>query len=305
MFNNEKCFCIPLAGEMNYVKEIVKKFSNKIYEFYGSNGEIISAVKCRKLSKKQLTDIIKFLNDNNIKFNFTLNSIVSEYYLDNREYILDFLQNIKTEYVTIAEPLFGFYIKQNTNLKVCNSILTNIDNEIKIKRLIEYGFDRIIISEDCIKKIPLLKYLRTIIPNKINMEILVNGYCKLGCINKNAHYNPILKNLLKEFKIINNNLNIKCNMSFKDFLMSSWIRSKDVDKYKDIGINLFKIAGRYWDEDLMINFVNNFLTNNVKEYNNINEDKYDEFFNFLFNEGCKERCLECNKCTYFVNKIIR
>jgi hypothetical protein len=45
------------------------------------------------------------------------------------------------------------------------------------------------------------------------------------------------------------------------------------------------------------------LSNNIKQYNSISSEKYDEFFDFLFNEGCKERCLDCKMCDYFVDKI--
>ncbi|MDR0676454.1 MAG: hypothetical protein LBF97_05395, partial [Elusimicrobiota bacterium] len=86
MENNEKCFCIPLAGGLNYVKKIVNKFKNKIYEFYGTNGEIISAVNSKNINIDEFYKIIDFLNYNNIKFNFTMNNMNGYVYSENDKY---------------------------------------------------------------------------------------------------------------------------------------------------------------------------------------------------------------------------
>jgi collagenase-like PrtC family protease len=300
---NKKIFAMPLAGDgLNYVKKLVEKYNDITYEVFGSNGITNSAIDCKRINNDEFEDIVSYLHDNDIKFNYTMNSMQTESYFKNDMYkiIIDFLCDIKVDSITVTEPYFGVYAKENTNLKIIASSLIQVKSEVQINNLLKYKFDRIILSEDCLKTIPLLKYLRRVTPEDVKLEFLIYNWCKRGCVDRRLHYNIHNNDILTKMEIGD----IGCTKTLKEFLMASWIRPKDIPRYQEIGIDLFKFSGRHMNTENMLNSINSYLNmKSVPIFYNLYPDDFDDFFDFLFEKGCNERCLDCNMCEYFAKKI--
>jgi collagenase-like PrtC family protease len=303
----KKIFAMPLAGGLSYVKKIVEKYKNIIYEFYGDNGNYLSAIYSNKIDDNEFEDIVSYLHDNDIKFNYTMNSLWTPQYLQDDMYkiIIDFLCDIDADAITVTEPYFGMYAKeQKPSLKIIASSLMQVKSEAKISKLLKYKFDRIILSEDCLKTIPLLKYLRRVTPENVKLEILIYNWCKMGCVNRILHHSTNNNDILKKVGLFG----ADCTKTLKEFLMASWIRPKDIPRYQEIGIDLFKFNGRNFSEDFTFDVINKYLkdylndTDNIAFYN-LSASDFDEFFDFLFEKGCNERCLDCNMCEYFAKKL--
>jgi collagenase-like PrtC family protease len=305
---DKKIFAMPLAGGLNYVKTIVEKYGDITYEVYGNNGEHLSALFSNKIEDDEFRYIINFLHKHNIRFNYTMNSLWTPQYLQEDLYkkIIDYICNVNADAITVTEPYFGIYAKeQNINLEVCASSLMQVKSEIKINKLLKYKFDRIVLSEDCTKAIPLLKYLRRVTPKDVKLEILIYNWCNMGCVNRVLHYSTQDNNILKKVGLAGGD----CKKTLKEFLIASWVRPKDILRYFNIGVNLFKFNGRNFAEDYTLDVIDKYLkdycnnTNNMVFYN-LSADDFDEFFDFLFDKGCTERCLDCNMCEYFAKKML-
>jgi collagenase-like PrtC family protease len=320
----KRIFCVPYNGDYYGVENMVKDYGDHIYEFYGIDGQFPSAKTSFDYRKNRdsrihtLKETVKFLNEKNIKFNYLLNDIFIENYIENLENIKRLLKGLKdigVESITLSYPYLISHVKE-TGLKVVHSVLQNVYSEIKIKYLLEYGGgDRFIIHGNYVRQISILKYLKKIIPENSFLEIPVNLKCRLDCPNEIMHYSYRDDAFCGEFCR-------KSKRSLEDWLKRVWVRYKDIEKYQSIGIDFFKITERSMPSKTIHNylgyFVNGIMTNpDQLSYSSyfkdeltgtiIDDTELDNYFDFIFSEpGCTGRCTECgNYCNMFVDKLKR
>lgn len=174
--------------------------------------------------------------------------------------ILEFLSQSNLNGVIVASTALAKYIKLNyPKIKIILSLTYFYEKNINI---IE-SFSKVLISEECI-------YDTVVLPpdyNKSNffhnysskekIEILVNETCYANCPFKQEHYSLINKD-------IQNNTNKSqgfCKNKFKNLNNNYQLMDKfdDLELYKQLGIDQFKIAGRTAKDDEFIIFLGEYL----------------------------------------------
>jgi collagenase-like PrtC family protease len=316
-----KKFCLPYNGIFQS-EEIVDNYQDKIYEFYGDDSVFNSAIRSygKFLTEKErfenLQSTVKYLFDRNIFFNYTLNSFDIREYVGNKEKnFIDNLKRIKdigVDSVTITHPYLAHLVK-NVGLKVVNSILLHVNSETKANYLIKFGFDRIILDNNYNKRIKEIKYLKTILPSNISLEMLSNNGCKKDCPNEFSDYlGGYIENIQKFCTAF---CKEETNPDISEFLKRNFIRNVDISKYENIGVNLFKIPGRMKSNGFLNNGFRYWLSDEykspdiyyLKKYFNIikNESELDDYFDFLFSDaGCSGHCSECGFCDRYAKKLL-
>jgi collagenase-like PrtC family protease len=305
-------FCLPFNGNFNLVKQAVSLYGNKIYEFYGDDETFISSMSVFHNNgtdghkAETLKQMVQFLHDHGIEFNYTLNSYNSRDYFDNSIKLMGLLTRLKSigvNTITYIHPVLIDYIKP-FGFKSCASLLANIDNETSLSYFIKYGFDRIVLSEDIIKQIPLLKRLKALTPENVTLEIIIDNGCINRCPNKLSHHQNNYNKSITEKSIFfcHEIANTK-----KDIIKANVIHSKALYRYSDIGFHLFKMCGRLLSDDHLLKNFDHYMTEQQTysctrfdvDLPNIDWDKY---YNFMFSEpGCTGSCSICNFCDSLIS----
>lgn len=137
-------------------------------------------------------------------------------------------------------------------------IRVSIVNEVStIREALEFeelGAVGVVLDRDVNRDIALLKDIRQQFKGEI--ELLCNSACVFHCINVHYHgtYSSAVTNsLFSKYNTTNTSLptpycNFYCRRRFfenpTELIKIHWIRPDDLQKYADMGINLFKIDGR-------------------------------------------------------------
>jgi collagenase-like PrtC family protease len=326
MENIEKRFCVPYNGDYYGIVKIVESYKEHIHEFYGCDGRLSSARfpydTQKTLNSKIYTfkKTMEYLNGNSINFNYTLNNVYLNDYLniEKLKSLLQDLKSMKVESITLSYPYLIPYVKE-TGFKIVHSVLQNVDSDLKIQYLLEYGGgDRFIVHGNYTRQINFLRYLKSIIPKESPLEILSNLICRINCPNETMHY-------MGETQSVGDFCYSFCKKekrTIRDYLQRVWIRHKDVKKYQDIGINFFKLMDRTMPSDLIYFCVKYFIegiktpsSDNSSIYPSyfkdfstgviFTDDDLDEYFDFVFSERCTGRCTECKYCDIYADKLQR
>jgi collagenase-like PrtC family protease len=324
MEDNKKIFCAPYNGDFPGVKRLVEDYGDHIYEFYGCDGRFNSAKS--PFDAKENLDVridsfgktVEFLNKNNVKFNYTLNGVHIKEYLneDNTKNLLKNLKDVGVDSITLSAPYLIPWVKE-AGFKIVHSVLQDVYSEFKIKYLLEYGGgDRFIIHQNFNRQIDTLKYLKSILPSKSSLEMIVNLECRLFCPNDVMHYTAPgheVWNFISTFCR-------KENRSIQDWLKRVWIRHKDIKRYQNIGISYFKIVERTMPSEAIYSRVKYFIDGTTispsgkhlypsyfRDFSTgtvFTEEDLDEYFDFVFSEpGCTGRCTECKFCDIYEDKL--
>lgn len=256
---------------LEFAKNTNDVFENrKITEMYGSDQqhhELTARPKFRliDIKPKELEKYIKCCNDNNIEFNYTLNSIYlfskRELYKKSKKIIkfVEFLSDIGVKRITISNPIILEFIHNIGNLKFEISTIAHIDTVTQIKYYLSkyHRIDKICGN---ILKNRSIKFLKNAVElcKKMNCsyELLVNEFCGVSngistthCVYRDSCYlchseNQTIsdKNLFSEYPMgycINSRNSYRSN-----WLKLRWIRPEDLCLYTNLGITNFKISGR-------------------------------------------------------------
>jgi collagenase-like PrtC family protease len=208
-----------------------------------------------KVDLAALQSYIKYSNERDIDFNYTLNPS----YIGNMEFtksgidrIKDFLHRLYQAGVrtlTIALPsIMELVQSMELEFKIRASTICQITNVNKAMYYQSLGIQQIVVDESINRNFYILKNMREAFDGRI--EVIVNQLCDMNCIYRMFHYNMISS----EFLGAANHVSIdffehRCVMQqFKDksnLMKLSWIRPEDLKYYNSIGINNFKLQGRH------------------------------------------------------------
>lgn len=273
------------------VNELNQEFKDKsqVVEFFGStqNYSATAARPSFRLpdkSDKEVEQYIKKCNDNNIKFNWTCNSI-SPYIskvncVINRKDFQNFikwLENIGVYRVTVANPMLLEFIREVSNIEIELSTILHIDAVSQMKYFHEvYGVNKIC---NALIKNRDFKFLKNMAKycnnNDIIFELLANEFCGVcsndkngvafatACPYRDSCYIYHATNQTKEDALLYDNYPMNRCMSARytspeSWLRMRWIRPQDLHYYNNIGINYFKITGRTGSTE--------YLKNTIKAY---------------------------------------
>lgn len=327
IFNDEflKCYCVPFNGDVDLAYYLAEKYSDKIYEFYGNDGYFASGRRVPFKTTHDIGPLVKALRSRGIHFNYTLNAASIETYINNETLLLDHLEYLHkcgVEWITLTHPIFLKQLK-SMGFSVANSAVQVIRCLPDLHWLEQLGYDRIILAEDLNRNIRKMRELITHINTPV--EIIMNNACMKNCPMRFTHYS--LDSLFKTnipdeawkrfYKAV-----LQCKRTWSEnpsfFLKSTWFRPEEKTRLLEIGVSLFKIAGRDFSSEKMKRVVEIYL---CEEYNgfvfdylkpldspedkygikNINNKDLDSYFNDVFDVelGCKGDCLNCNICNSY------
>lgn len=317
-----KSFCFPYNGDFETAVECVEKYKDFLFELYGTDDQFKSSRNQSFSRPSKFIELVKLLSDNNIEFNYLLNSFVLDNYAINKEKLLDharFLKDCGVTSVTLSSPFLINDLKK-IGLKVSTSIIQRINNECSVKYHEYLEYDRIILDEDEIRCLPNIRHLRKI--TNLPIEIIINSGCLKYCPFRLTHWNVDGISHPQFTDSMRNELHMYCkqckSLWYKQpvsFLKSLWVRPEELGKYKMDGVNLFKIGGRSkpgksnisvldiyskgeWDGsvfDYLKPGIDPAMTFGISHIPN---KKLDHFFDFFFTDpiGCNHQCHNCKHC---------
>ena len=324
-----RSFCVPYNGDIELVKQVASDFSDSVFEFYGTDDAFTSGRTASMVEPAPIQYVMRVLDGSGIRFNYLLNSIVLDDYLvkfkPSRQHLAH-LREIGVQTVTSSSPYFVNLLK-SLGFEVSTSVMQHIRNDASLARHERLGYDRIILSEDEIRNVPLLRRLAA--STELPLEILINNCCLKECPFRLTHYNaegsrrPDLPNEAQQ------HLTVFCKQCKDDwyldataFLSSSWIRPEDLPRYKEVGISLFKITGRtipsssilemlriyshgWWDGSIWSYLKPFAKSESMYGIRDIDNSDLGTFFEFFYKKGCDGSCFRCDHCQHWAQKLVR
>lgn len=320
---------MPYNGDIELVKNVAANFRDFVYEFYGTDDAFSSGRTASQFEPAPILAVIQALEGTQIQFNYLLNSVVLDDYVANIDKIRQHLANLRqigVKTITTSSPYFLDLIK-SFGFEASTSVMQHIRNEASLAYYKRLQYDRIILSEDEIRNVPLLTSFAG--STDLPLEIIINNCCLKECPFRLTHYNaegsrhPDLTNEARE------HMSKYCKqckdlwyLDATTFMSSSWIRPEDLPRYKDIGISLFKITGRtipsssilemlriysqgHWTGSIwsyLKPFANSVTTYGIQDISN---SEIEPFFEFFYKNGCDGGCSSCLHCHKWARKVVR
>ena len=260
------------------VVELNKKYEGrgKIVEMFGSDSEHAElaarpAWRLQSLTEEQFRSFVKKCNDNDIIFNYTLNSI--QPYGSKQELVahkgevqdfIKFLIDAGVKRLTIANPMLMYIAREVTDISIEVSTIAHIDTVTQLKYFHEsLGIDKFCCSILKNRNRDFLKHAADYC-NKhgLILELLANEFCGVSgvdqetnlpytthCVYRDSCYLCHASCKTKEDSMSYNNYPMRYCMTARGkaqegWLRLRWIRPEDQKLYNEIGINYFKLSGR-------------------------------------------------------------
>ena len=263
---------IDVAVELN------KKYKGKsqIVEFFGSDAsnEAVTARpgwRLPDIDKEFFANYVKKLKNNNIAFNYTMNSI-QPYgskieMLNHKKDIQDlvkWLENIGVARITVANPMMLLFIREVSDIEIEMSCISHIDTVTQLKYYHEtFGVNKFCnsILKNRNKEF-LIKAQDYCDRNGCILECMANEFCGVAgvdangnhyathCVFRDSCYLCHACNKTKEDSMSYNNYPMGYCMSARSstpeaWLRMRWIRPEDQKIYREkTGVNYFKLSGR-------------------------------------------------------------
>lgn len=291
MMNKFKLGCNFSKDLISVVSELNDKYKQYgvINEFFGSdmaNADLAARPDFRlpDISLKFLENFVKKCNDNNIEFNYTMNSILpygsKQNLLKNRNKVLDFvkyLEDIGVYRITIANPLLGFIIREKSNIPFEISTIMHQDTvtQALLYKKMFGNVDKICASVLKNRDFNFLKNTQKICnDNGITLDLMVNEFCyntvggsSSHCIFRDSCYICHAQTHTKEEAMEYNNYPMGYCISSRGNSEAGWLRSRYIlpewlDVYNEIGISAYKLTGRTGSTEYLKKIAEAYLSKN-------------------------------------------
>lgn len=332
-------FCVPADFKKETLEKLAalnKKYKDaKVDEVYGNlpqtpYGSGRSSVSLVSVNLASLKRYIIECNKNGIVFNYTFNANT----LANREFnnadkkkILIFIKKLYDAGVrrfTISLPSIISLINNNfKDVEVVLSVVNNITNEYQLKEFLEAGkVIRAYVGEEMNRRPRKLKEI--VSSTEVPIATIVNPFCIFQCAYRYHHYN------FMSFRDKNDKIDVieyygaRCGQTKvnnpDEVIKIPWVRPSDIDRYIDMGVRWFKIAGREmikadadipkaveiymskkYEGDLM-DVINNFSNKHYNMIFSLDSKSMDPYFDYIFNKSVdcsRELCQKCGMCKKF------
>lgn len=298
-------FSVPMLykkDEIDYFAELNKRLTkSKIVAFYDAlpcNIPDVSGLEQTRGANPYIKipddfyDVVKYVKSKGFNFIYLINTTRS---IDTR--IEDYLKTTKNLYNIINRlKELGCNSFRVGNTSTIQYLLENY-KDIDIRTSTTLGFNSIVQYKNLIKTYPqisefclhyennhdfkLLANLVKSIPD-VTKEVIVNELCIKGCPYRNSHYSYIASD-----SAINHDKYFKGNchrLFFENFwetiCKSNIIYPWQLNKYSEVGINNFKIAGRGFDiRDNFVRYYVHYLSLVESEDAMMNADFFSIFQN--------------------------
>lgn len=324
-----------LIKEAAKYKEVTVLFGKATDDFVGGG---VDKSLLNSVSFDMVEKYIKLAKEYGIDFNYVINAPTianSEFTNDGKEKLkslLERLNDLSLESVTVANPFIVTYIKNNfKNIRIKASANMAIDSVEKARKVRKMGVDILVLDPLLVNRdFKTLKKIKEEIGGEL--EIIVNNNCLMDCPYLNYHSNFLgLLNVVnkesKDFCYINCSSSRLANLV--NYLKSDIIRPEDLHIYEEMGYERFKIIDRCTPTEYLIkrirayaerNYNGNLLDliqhfgykdcvdpNQYIENIFIDNKALEGFLDYFVSGHCDGRnCLEsCKHCANFADKAIR
>ncbi|MBF0205748.1 MAG: U32 family peptidase [Oligoflexia bacterium] len=256
----------------NFDPDLLPQLNNfNVYEVYGKlPKDIIGGGRSafhisNKINHQVLCQEIKKGHRFGIEFNYLLNAPC----LGNIEYtksgnrkirkFLDFLSEQDVDTVTVTIPYLAVLIKKNySNLKVDVSTIARVRNVDTFNSWLDLGVNSITLDDSCANRD--WRFLQYVANKQITckVKLLVNQACTPNCIHRDYHYNVnghnSQANHISSFPLSFCDIACKSERlnNLHGIIRGQWIRPNDLNIYKRLGINHFKIIQRHDPSSLIM-----------------------------------------------------
>lgn len=278
-------------------------------EFYGKLDEDVlgggrSSNICPPVSRRTVQNEIQKLHKRGLKFNYLLNSTC----LDNQELsnfmqrrlrkLLDWLERLSVDSITISLPYLSGFIKKNyPRFKINVSTMAGVDNPDNAKFWEDLGVAKITLHEVSVNRnFELIRKIRKAV--KCELQLIANNGCLYNC-PFTAHHGLLSSHASQTGHILRGFIidfyRIMCSyMRLKEpvnFIRADWIRPEDIHYYEDLGIDSIKIVNRGMPTEMLKNitkaytqrkYEGNLLDLLPSPSKNINFNKSNLFYLFKF-----------------------
>lgn len=269
-----RLFAVPTlwsSESLRQYQELNARYAGqaRISEIYGSHainrfGSGRASLVLPKVSDSELVKHVEETRRLGFSFNYLLNASCLgglEGTYEGQQQIrqfLAFLADAGVDRVTVTSPMLMELIRIfQPNLTLSASAICYIDSPDKLQFFANLGVQRVMVDIDVTRNFPVLRALRQ--ASSIELGLIVNSMCRLGCPLKSYHYNmnahfSQIGHFLDETgrQVVEASsldyLGARCmlqnHLDKMAIMKTAWVRPEDLHHYLEVGINVFKIQGR-------------------------------------------------------------
>ncbi len=221
-------------------------------------------------SDEQLKEHIACAHSLGIRFDYLLNAFcigdidMEPGFLNRLGKLLDFLADAGVDIITVANPFVLEFINQHYDFELATSLYTWARTSEQMEDLERMGANSITICQDIQRDISLIRELRA--ASRLELIVIVNPICKLNCPWRfyhgavNAHVidpgTPWTAPMFYFWQLC-------FQQRFSDLaevIKTPWIRPEDIDTYAALGIDVFKIQGRRFKSETLVQLAETYLS---------------------------------------------
>jgi collagenase-like PrtC family protease len=299
-------FCVAFNGDVSFADKL-RVYADSVYELFGTDGSVASGRGVPQVKESQFSELIAKLSDMGVRFNF-LFSCPAEAYVGNKEFFeyskrkLEWLKEIGVKTVTFLNPMVPqMLLRDKTAFELATTLSAQIHSASQVKAYKNYGFQRILIAEECTHHIRNIKEIVSA-ASYLPCELHVNNACVKSCIFRTEH-------LHGDLNFIRNAFYCPGYTSGQSLFNYVIVRPQDVAKYEALGIKYFKLGERQCSGEINLKALERYVDftndNDFREYSGlyyirnfdrrISDKEFDAFFDFIF-EHCQSDCSRCSFC---------
>lgn len=293
MLNKKKVELLAPAGNFESFKAAIKAGADAIY-LGGKKFNMRRLKADANFDNETLELAVKYAHENNVLVYVTLNNLISQDEIDDLVDYLKFLAKIKVDAVLIQDLAVAQLVREHKiDITMHASIMMNSHNNDAIKKLKEYGIQRVVVSREMsLEELSQLKE----IDDDFELEYFVHGDMCISesgqCIHSgvvfanSSNRGRCMKSCRWPYKILDEKTNeIIDNKNDGEYLLAL----KDMCMYRNIpdlikaGVLSFKIEGRMRDADFIYRIVSIYrraIDNYLKDPENyvINEEDWQSLY---------------------------
>ena len=252
----------------NFDPTLVSQISHmNVYEVHGKmTSDVIGGGRpsfyLGNIYKKQLKAEVTRAHKNNIEFNYLLNAAATGNVELSRSgmkkiiKLLDLLERLEVDTITVALPYLAKFIKRNyPQIKIDVSTISSVHNTKQVEQWLDLGINTITLDDTSANRD--FRFLEKIVSMKAcEVKLMVNLACYPSCIHKQHHYSTFAINSQNNSHFPISFYMPQCKqtriLDLKTHLTGGWIRPEDLHVYTDLGINKFKVIHRHDPTELII-----------------------------------------------------
>lgn len=257
-------YSIPADYKTNTIDKLIdlnsKYSTSRVFELYGEMENDTSLftsgrINGVKVNKESFCKYIKYVNKNDLKFNYVLNGAN----MNNNEFtekgvydikeLVKFLYDIGVRTFTVSLiPIIDIIKSLNLDIEIVVSTISQVNNtQDALFYDNNLNVDRIVLSENLNRNFDGIKSIQDNI--KCETELIVNSACFIYCPYRMMHYNQIANGYTRKDNTISNLYYAnKCSFrrteNIENYLKLAFIRPEDIIYYENIGVHYYKIQGR-------------------------------------------------------------